>query len=307
MNYSADLFRFYISHSADFGINVDWREKQIQTVKNHINRFYSFITKNINKIKGYDGRIESLNAKYSKIILSKCIRKFIEAESGLKELNLRKYLQSSFYEVFNLLQEFDKYSKDENDLMEVYKIVFPEWIQILSLAMPHLCEELWELMGNTEFLSKTVWGDFSRKHINNELEREFEYISSIVEDILNIKKIVKSGDSSNIYLYTAPKWKYKVFDIIISKKGNLQEIINECKLDSGLMKNKDLISYIKNQIKDRIWEKEVIKLNEEQLLEEYKDHIEQRINNIIIINSEYDPKNRLIKAVPCRAAIYIEN
>ncbi|MFX0075720.1 MAG: leucine--tRNA ligase, partial [Candidatus Hermodarchaeota archaeon] len=29
-NYSADLFRFYISHSADFGIMVDWREKQIQ-------------------------------------------------------------------------------------------------------------------------------------------------------------------------------------------------------------------------------------------------------------------------------------
>lgn len=36
-NYSADLFRFYISHSADFGINMDWREKQIQIVKNHIN------------------------------------------------------------------------------------------------------------------------------------------------------------------------------------------------------------------------------------------------------------------------------
>jgi len=32
-NYSADLFRFYISHSGDFGISVDWREKQIQIVK----------------------------------------------------------------------------------------------------------------------------------------------------------------------------------------------------------------------------------------------------------------------------------
>jgi len=72
------------------------------------------------------------------------------------------------------------------------------------------------------------------------------------------------------------------------------------------MKNKNLISYIKNQIQDRIWEKEVIKLNEEELLEEYKDHIEKRINNAIIINSEYDPKNRLIKSVPYRPAIYVE-
>ena len=306
MNYSADLFRFYISHSADFGMSVDWREKQIHTVKNHINRFYSFITKNINNISDFGSKIENLNAKYSKIILSKCIRKFIEAERGLNELNLRKYLQLSFYEVFNLLQEFNKYSKDENDLMEVYKIVFPEWIQILSLAMPHLCEELWELMGNTEFLSKTIWGDFSKKHINNDLEREFEYISSIVDDILNIKKIVKSGDSSNIYLYTAPKWKFEVYDVIILKKGNFKEIIDECKLDSGLMKNKNLISYIKNQIKDRIWEKELIRLDEKELLKEYKSYIEKRINNAIIINSEYDPKNRLIKAAPFRPAIYVE-
>ena len=72
------------------------------------------------------------------------------------------------------------------------------------------------------------------------------------------------------------------------------------------MKNKNLISYIKNQIQDRIWEKEVIKLNEEELLEEYKDHIEKRINNAIIINSEYDPKNRLIKSFPYRPAIYVE-
>ncbi len=306
MNYSADLFRFYISHSADFGINVDWREKKLHTVKNHINRFYSFITKNINRISDFDGNVENLNSKYSKIILSKCIRKFIEAESGLKELNLRKYLQLSFYEVFNLLQEFNKYSKDENDLMEVYKIVFPEWIQILSLTIPHLCEELWELMRNTEFLSKTIWGDFSRKHVNNELEREFEYISSIVDDILNIKKIVKSGDLSNIYLYTAPKWKYEVYNVISSKKGNFQEIIDECKLDSGLMKNKNLISFIKNQIKDKIWEKELIRLDEKELLKEYNGYIENRINNAIIINSEYDPKNRLIKAVPYRPAIYVE-
>ena len=127
-----------------------------------------------------------------------------------------------------------------------------------------------------------------------------------MDDILNIKKIVKSGDSSNIYLYTAPKWKYKVNDVIILKKGNFKEILEECKLDSSLMKNKDLISYIKNQIKDRIWEKELITLDEMELLKEYKGYIEKRINNAIFINSEYDPKNRLIKAVPYRPAIYVE-
>ena len=63
-NYSADLFRFYISHSADFGIMVDWREKQIQTVKNHITRFYNFIVEKLSVLKEYEGQI----AKYLDLV-----------------------------------------------------------------------------------------------------------------------------------------------------------------------------------------------------------------------------------------------
>ena len=305
-NYSADLFRFYISHSADFGIIVDWREKQIQTVKNHIIRFYNFIVNKLSLLEGYEGKVENIKTKYSKIVLSKCINKFIEAEKGLEEKNLRKYLQLSFYEVFNILQDFNKHTKDKNDLLEVYKILFPEWIKILSPTMPHLCEELWEKLGNTDFLSKTTWIEFNRKYVDNNLEREFEFISNTIEDILNILKIVKSSDSGNIYLYTAPKWKQDVYEIVSSNKGNFKEIIDECKLKGELIKNKDLISYVKSQIKDRVWEKDLIILNEDTLLEEYRDYIENIVNNKIYVNSDYDPKNRLIKAVPFKPAIYVD-
>jgi len=67
-----------------------------------------------------------------------------------------------------------------------------------------------------------------------------------------------------------------------------------------------LISYVKSQIKARIWEKNLATLNEENLLEEYRDYIEKRINSKLYINSDYDPKNRLIKAVPFKPAIYVD-
>ncbi|NVM18871.1 MAG: leucine--tRNA ligase [Candidatus Lokiarchaeota archaeon] len=305
-NYSADLFRFYISHSADFGIMVDWREKQIQTVKNHIVRFYNFIVEKLSLLKECKGDINNIKNKYSKIVLSRCINKFIEAGNGLEELNLRKYLQLSFYEVFNLLQDFNKYAEDENDLLEVYKIIFPEWVKILSITMPHLCEELWEKLGNAEFLSNIVWTNFNSNYIDIELEREFEYISEIIEDILNILKIVKSSNTDNIYIYTSPKWKQLISEIISSKKGDFKKVIDECKFSNDLMEHKDLISYVKNQIKDRIWEKELTTLNEESLLEEYRNYIEKRINGRIEINSDYDPKNRLQKAIPFKPAIYVD-
>ena len=305
-NYSADLFRFYISHSADFGIMVDWREKQIQIARSHIARFYNFIVDKLNSLKDSEGSFENIKTKYSKIVLSKCINKFIEAEKSLEEINLRRYLQLSFYEVFNILQDFSKYTEDENELIEVYKIIFPDWVKILSITMPHLCEELWEMMGNSNFVSRTTWSDFNRNYVDNDLEREFEYISEVVEDILNILKIVKSGNSGDIYLYTAPEWKQKVYEIVRSKKGDFKKVIEECKFSNSLMKNKSLFAFVKGQIKDRIWEKDRFSLREEHLLEEYKNFIEKRVGYKIKINSDYDPKNRLQKSVPFKPAIYID-
>ena len=305
-NYSADLFRFYICHSADFGISVDWREKQLQIIKNHIMRFYNFVSENIGKLSKIEGKVANLNTKYAKIILSKCTKKLVEAEIGLEDLNIRKYLQLSFYEIFNVIQDFNRFCEDEKDILEVYKIIFPNWVKLLSLTMPHLCEELWEMMGNTEFLSNVIWDDFNKDCINNDIETEFDYISDVIADILNIQRIVSSTNLSKIYLYTAPSWKCEVLKIIYSKKGDFKKTIEECKQIPDVMKNSNLIPFVKNQIENRIWEKDLTSLGEKELLKEYKGYIEKRINSSIIINSDYDPEKRSTKALPNKPAIYLE-
>ena len=72
------------------------------------------------------------------------------------------------------------------------------------------------------------------------------------------------------------------------------------------MKNANLIPFVKNQIKNRIWEKNITDLNEMDLLEEYKGYIEKRINSNVIINSDYDPEKRSPKALPNKPAIYLK-
>jgi len=303
--YSADLFRFYISHGADFGVYMDFREKEIKTLKNHINKFYVFISEQINHSKNVVAGFKEISSKYSKVILSKIIRKFIEAQGALEEYNIRKYLQISFYEIFNLVQEFYRDTDDKKDFYIVFKLVYEDWLKIISLTMPHLCEELWEASGNKDFISKVVWGDFNKQYINKILENEFEYISNIVEDIYNIKKIMTSENTNEIYLYTASKWKYRVVDLIFVKRDNINEIISELKNEKELMTQKELIPFIKTQLKDRIWEKKIPQIDEIKLLEEYKSHIEKRVNSKIIINSDFDPKNRAVRAKPFKPALYI--
>jgi len=260
----------------------------------------------INQLKGIEGKYEDIMFKYSKVILSKIIKKFIEAEKALQEYNIRRYLQISFYEIFNLIQDFFRDTENKNDFIISFKTIYTDWLKILSLTMPHLCEELWEIAGNSGFISTAIWGDFNKKFIDNDLEREFDYITNVIEDILNIRKIVKTRKSDKIYIYTAPKWKYRVLKTIIAKRDDFEAIISEIKNDKELISNKQLIPYIKSQLKDRIWGKKLPQIDEINSLNQYKSYMERRVNSNIEINSEFDPKKRAIKANPFKPALYID-
>ena len=305
-NYGADLFRFYISHSADFDVKVDWAEKKIQIVRNHIQKFFVFFSEKIEQSKDIQLKYENIKSKYSKVVLSKVTKKFIEADKALEEFNIRRYLQISFYEIFNLIQDFCRDTEIKDDFLFIFKAIYPDWLKFLSLTIPHISEELWEIAGNKSFLSTEVWDVFNKSYIDNDLEIEFEYIVTIIEDILKIKKIVKNQKTNIVYVYTAPAWMYKALDIINLKKNNFDGIISEMRKDGNLMNNKQLIPFIKNQLKERIWEKKFPKIDEVSLLQQYKSYIEKRLNSSLIINSEFDPKKRSNKSKPFKPGLYIE-
>ena len=304
--YSADLFRFYISHSADLGIKLDWIEKKIQALRGHILRFYNFVIQHSNGINSIKGDYTDIRSKYSKVVLSHFLRNIQNARESLNDLNLRRYLQLSFYETFNLLQEFYRISTFNIDMQVVVKTVFPLWIQMLSFTMPHLCEELWEKLGYKQFLSNSPLLKINDEYIRDDLEEEFTYIKNLVEDVLNIKKIIKSVGIEGIYIYTTSKWKFDLKNIIYLKRGNFKSIMKEIQNNKEFVKDKQTISFIKSQIKDRIWENKLSQIDEVNLINEYTTYIETRVSNKIIMNSDFDPQQRSSKATPFKPAIYIK-
>lgn len=305
--YSTDLFRFYISHGADLGVRMDWREKKIHSVSNHIEKFYNFVKENITKSKDIVIKLEDIDSDYSKLVLSKLVRSFINSANALKNFNLRKYLQIGFYEIFNLIQDFKKNAEDQTDFIVVFNVLIPDWLKLLSLTIPHICEELWEYAGMKGFVSNALWGDFNEKFIDQDIENEYEYISSIIEDILNIKKIAKTQTNDKIFIYTSPSWKSEALKIVVSKKGNFNIILTELKKNNDLMKNKMLMQFVKNQIKNKVWESTFPHINENVILLKFKAYMEKKINHSIIINSDHDPANKSTKATPFKPAIYIGN
>ncbi|NHJ26109.1 MAG: leucine--tRNA ligase [Candidatus Lokiarchaeota archaeon] len=304
--YSADLFRFYISHGADLGIYMDFRENQIRSVEKHITQFYTFMVRNLEKLNTLEFGSENLQSNYSKVVLSKIVRLFSESEKQLENFNLRKYLQTSFYEIFNLIQDYKKFSESDKEFFILFKLIAQDWLKLLSPTIPHLTEELWNIAGNNNYISTSIWSDWHQEYINEQLEIEFDYISQVIEDIQNILKIVRSKDFDSIFLYTAPNWKKVVREIILSKQGDFDTTLKVLKNNQEMIKNKELIPFVKNQIRSGNYNTKIPQNEEIQLLLDYKNYIEKKVGFSIIINSEFDPKNKAAKAIPFKPAIFID-
>jgi len=95
--------------------------------------------------------------------------------------------------------------------------------------------------------------------------------------------------------------------IVILKKGDFNLILIELKKNNEMMKNNQLIPFVKNQIKNRVWESNIPNINEKVLLSKFRTYMEKKINHPIIIDSDYDPANKIPKANPFKPAIYIGN
>ena len=305
-NYSADIFRFYISHGADFSAYMDFREKEIQAVRGNIQKFYEFISEKIELTTNIAPQFDKLKSSYSKVMISKICKNLISAGEALEQYNIRKYLQISFYETLRLVQDMFKNAEDEQESLVVFKLIYGEWLKILSLTMPHLCEELWEKSGKESFISTELWSDDCKDYIDETLETEFDYVAKVIEDILNIKKIVKTQKSNNIYLYTAPIWMYDVLEVIDSEKKNFKAIISALKKNPKLMKNSKLIPFFKAQLKENSQKEKLPRIDEISLLKQYKSYIEKRLNSVIYINSDFDPKQRAGIARPFRPGVFID-
>ena len=57
-------------------------------------------------------------------------------------------------------------------LKSTSKIVFKDLLVLLSPFAPHFAEELWEILGNTESITKAVWPKYNEKYL---VETNYNY------------------------------------------------------------------------------------------------------------------------------------
>jgi len=196
-------------------------------------------------------------------------------------------------------------------------------VLMLSPFAPHIAEEIWEKLGNSELASKSAWPssveiEFDSKSIQTET-----LLKSIIDDINNILKVTKISPKK-ITIYTAEQWKSKAYNSILKNvldgQTNIGTIIKSLianKETEQIKKDPDFVKKTLNDILsepvelrkgrmniDQIDEKQIISSELSSLV---KNDYDVELSVFSESDSEkYDPKNKAKAARPFKPAILIE-
>jgi leucyl-tRNA synthetase len=207
--YSADSLRLALMSFASPDSDTKWDEKVLVGSYKFLNKVYEFF-ENVKISKKVDSKIDSKN------------RKFLQAISSNEKIESK--LNKIIGEVSNQIENF-KYNLAIIKIRELFnslpeecpKGVLEKSLKLLHVFCPHITEELWEKIGNKDFISLEKWPEVEEKKIDEKYDKQEEAVDKVVADILNIQKIVESKceDKKKIYVYVLPNEKefYKADDI----------------------------------------------------------------------------------------------
>ena len=252
-----------------------------------------------------------------------------EANEAMIEMKVRKTIHAALY---NLNQDLDWYMKRvetqrERDgrrsaIQSVLRTVVETQIRLLTPFTPHLCEEIWEAMGNEGFIALSPWPEPDEGMVRKDAEE----LESVIQDSIDdVKKIIQVTGivPRNVHFYTATGWKWKVYmkALELAEAGNLDigNLIRESFKDEELRtRQKEVPAFArivaedaKRTPSDTVRRKiEMGVVNETSLLEDAASFFEKEFGCNVTISNESDPwiedpENRARRAKPYRPAIYV--
>ena len=182
--HGADSLRFTLMSFASPDSDTNWDEKVLEGSSKFLNKIYDKISKI--KTGKSSPRTESK--------LNKTIKQVTEDFDNFRN----NHALIKIREIFNYLKE------------EESKEVIEACLKLLHPVCPHITEELWEKIGNKEFILIQNWPKADESKIDEEYEKQEQQIEKLIDDINNIKKIIQekqNKETKKAIIYVIPNEK----------------------------------------------------------------------------------------------------
>ena len=145
--YGADVLRVYTLFMGDYASAAPWNESSVKGVK----RFLDRVAGLCDIAKG-EGETEKLASSFHKTIK--------KVSDDIEEMKFNTAI-AAMMSLINEIYDAGTLTKDELGV----------FVRLLCPYAPHLCEEIWQFLGNTEFCAFAPWPEYDpAKVVDNTVE-----------------------------------------------------------------------------------------------------------------------------------------
>ncbi len=298
--YGADAARFFILFGASPSSGLEWSDEGVDYAYRFIKNTFSLLTEFPNNVRQELTIRDSLIKYY----LNKTIKEFTE---NMQKLAIRNAVNN----LIQFITEFGKY-KNEGVKREIFEECRENLVLLLHPIAPHMTEEIWEIIGKQKYVSLTTWCSYNQELLTEESDYKWNLMNNILDDIKNIKTIMKKDDLESLSLIVTDPWKTKFYNSLISI---LEETKNQGEIIKKLMQNNDFRKYSKQISKFVVrilknvgkYPKYCLSSNEEfQFFNEIRTIIEKKYRcNVKIIFEKESTEQKASQALPGKPAIVI--
>lgn len=154
--YGADTARLFILFAAPPERELDWSDEGVEGSYRFLNRVYRLVFElaSITNDVNTDIKIETKADKSLAFALNHAVKKVGE------DISNRFNFNTAISAIMELVNEMYRHKEIENPNLPLLKSALMKLVLILSPFAPHICEELWSELGNTESVYKTAWPTF---------------------------------------------------------------------------------------------------------------------------------------------------
>lgn len=188
--YGADTARLFILFAAPPDRELDWSDQGVEGSFRFLTRVHRLVYEIQEKYgsHGYDFVVESKDDKHLNNKLNFAIKKVSDDVGG------RFMFNTAISSIMELVNEMYKYKDIENPNIGLLKTAMRNLILILAPFVPHICEEMWQHIGEIGSVSDMKWPDFDENAlILDEIEIVVQINGKVKEKINVPSDIDKQG------------------------------------------------------------------------------------------------------------------
>ena len=285
--FGADVTRMYILHASEYDSDADWKRRDVESLSAHLSRLYYLAREHYLKEPEETDDLD-------RWLLSRFQKAVKETREAMENLQTRKAVNVAFFEVMNDVRWYLR--RGGRNL----SVIFDDWLKLLSPFTPHLCEEIWHWKHDS-FISLEPYPVCDESMIDEKLEMAERYLTTLIDDINEVKKFVEAP--ARVYISFAEDWKKRALEIAKSGK-NMKEIMKELMKDERMRKiSREVQSFLKRVMREG---EALIEIDEERIIRNAKEFIEKETGLEVILDYESMPEEKRKVAMPGKPAIYVE-